>query len=91
MKIHIKQPFWSAYQKYGWDDKIPGLGFKKKTVDLLAQFHEKITVAIGKDTIEYQIAAVTIQNLAKKYNSEFKARYDTIIYVIPQNKLRKIV
>lgn len=90
MKIKIIEPWWGAWSKFGWGEKIPGIGFKANLVDTLAKMHEKITVTIGMDKTEYEIAAVTIQNLAKKYKSTYLARFGTPLYVIPQNALKKI-
>ena len=90
--VHIKinEPFWSAYKTYGWDDKVPGLGFNKNIIDTLVSMGEHaITVTVGKDPQKYRISPITIQNQAKKYNSIYKARYNTLLYVIPQNKLEK--
>lgn len=91
MQIHINEQYWSAWKRYGWDKDIPGIGFRKTSVDMLADVHEKIRLTIGKDrnTI-YEIAAVTIRNLAEKHNSLYEARHRVLLYVIPQNKLRKI-
>lgn len=91
MQIHISSPFWSAYKQYGWDDKIPGIGFRKTSVDMLADIHAKIRLTIGKDrNTVYEIPAVTIRNLAEKHNSLYEARHKVLLYVIPQNKLKKI-
>jgi hypothetical protein len=91
MKRHINEPWWGAWKRFGWGEKIPGLGLSKADTDKLAETHDKWILTVGKDQdTEYEIAAVTVQNLAAKYKSTFMARDNTTLYVIPQNELKKI-
>lgn len=91
MKIHINEPWWGAYKKFGWGDKIPGIGFSQRDILRCIEAGEKVVVSIGndKETL-YEISPVTVQNLSKKYNSTYKARLGVVLLVVPQNELKKI-
>jgi len=91
MKIlNIAKPWYSAYQKYGWWEHVPGIGLNKHLVDSLAEQGKHLTLTIGTDPQKYRISGVRVKGIAYKYNSTYIARDNTILYVIPQNELKKV-
>lgn len=90
MNIHIVKPYFSAYQKYGWDYQIPGIGIKKEHVEKALKRREPIYLTIGTDPATYEISPVTIKNIVEKYHSTFKARAGVLLWVFPRNRLVKL-
>lgn len=87
--VHINEPYWGAYVKYGWDYKVPGIGLSQKAI-LDAHYEDRdVLVQVGKDKTIYKISPVTALNLAKKYKSLMDVRYGNKVVVIPQNRFEK--
>lgn len=87
--VHINEPYWGAYVKFGWEPKIPGIGLSQKVI-LDAHYENRdILVTIGKDPQIYKISPVTVLNLAKKYHSLQNVKFGNKVVVIPVNKLEK--
>ena len=89
MNIKIEEPWWGAWKKFGWADKIWGVGFKKKMVLKAIEKKEKIKVKIWKFKETYEISPVTIRNYARKNRTIHLARHNTVLYIVPSILLRK--
>lgn len=76
--INIKEPFWSAGQKYGWQGSRTGIGIKLEELNGKGPLF--ITIADRPEI--YQIEKDRARNLVEKYNSIFIAR-GTKLGVIP--------
>ena len=81
--FHINYPFWSAWQKYGWEKDIWGLGLEKNRIDKLAETNEMVVVSYYKSDKEYTIRAKKCQ----KYPIEKIKDYDTYVYIVPKNAM----
>lgn len=88
--VHIAEPYWGAWSKYGWERPIPGIGLSEKVIKSHAITKEPIRVTIGKDPTIYQISIVTALNLAKKYKSIRTVRYGVKVAIVPQNKFLRV-
>lgn len=85
----LREPFWSAWQKYGWTKGEPGFGI---SVDMIRQAHEE-----GKDIaavysgFTYKISPVTANNFYKKSEKKpiFEAKGGVKLLIIPQSKFTR--
>ena len=85
MNLHIRYPFFSAWQKYGWK-KTWGIGIKKKTVMEAAKTDgEPIIITVMGDPQKYIISP----HKAVKYGQPYTARLNTELLVIPFNKFSR--
>ena len=91
-EIHfvLREPFWSAWKKYGWTKGNPGFGI---SVELIQKAHaegKKIVAEFGG--YGYRISPVTINNFYKESTPKpiFEARGGVKLVVIPQTKFENI-
>jgi len=87
--ISLREPFWGAYQKYGWTDKVEGFGLSSDLINKAIKLKKKIKVKYKYG--EYEITPEKAISLKDKYTSIFLARNGTILYVIPRDGFKKIV
>ena len=40
----LHEPYWSAYQKYNWEDGVAGIGISSEMVNKAVELVEKITI-----------------------------------------------
>ena len=85
MKIAIKEPWYSAWQKFGWTKGMWGVGINSKDVETATQLGEDIDLAVGKS--KYKIKPEEVKAYAEANGTKFRARYNTMLYVIPENML----
>lgn len=85
--IKLNTPWWSAYQRYGWKDKIEGFGLSKKLVEIALDLQKKIIINYK---IRYEITPTKILKLVNQYGSYFVARNGTTIVVIPRDACIKL-
>lgn len=82
----LREPYWSAYKKYGWSNKEAGFGI---SIDLVreAVAKEKKIIAIYRG-ISYNISPITVNNFYKssKIKPIFLARGKVKLVVVPQSK-----
>ncbi len=86
MKIQIREPWWSAWQKFGWEKGIWGVGINSKDIEAAIDLGEDIELFIGKTG--YTVVPTEIKNYARTNNTIHRARYNTILYVVPEKVLR---
>lgn len=89
MTIHIQEPWWGAWKRFGWAKSIPGIGIDSQKVAQAIDKQEQLILRIGKESQLYRISPVTVRNVCAKYNSTFKARYNKTLLVVPQSELVK--
>jgi len=80
--IHIKEPYWSAWQRYGWEKNIPGIGINTKEF----RGEGNMEIRIGKDKRVYMIDREAARDIVRRYNSFFWAK-TTKLAVLPQSSL----
>ena len=90
LKIEILRPYFSAHQKYGWDNKDVGFGL---SFDLVRKAHEKSKkiLVLYKD-YEYEISPITINNFYK--NSKVKPALKTkgvSLVIVPFQKFTRLI
>jgi hypothetical protein len=90
MKIHIQEPWWSAWKKFGWAKGIWGIGINKNIVELARKKRESLIITIGNDKTEYCVSPITIINFYERNKTSYIARGNTNLYIIPQTLLSKI-
>lgn len=89
MKIHIRKPFFSAWQLYGWENGDYGIGINAKLVDNAIYGNDELFITIGNDKTIYKIKALRARSIALQYDSIYTARSGTKLYVIPRSSLTK--
>lgn len=85
MKIEIREPWYSAWQKFGWPKGTWGVGIKAKDVQVAQELGEDIHLAVGKKS--YLVKPTRIKDYAETNNTKFRARYNTVLYVVPEREL----
>lgn len=81
--FHIRNPYYSAWKKYGWSKDDWGIGLAKYKIDELAKKDKTIVVRYGKKLQNYTISAKKVQ----KYPIEIVKNYNLQLYVIPKSAL----
>ena len=82
--INIKEPFWSAGQKYHWPGSRTGVGIK--AIELDGEGELEITIADKPDV--YTISKEKARNLFMNYKSEFITK-GTKLAVLPLEEFNK--
>ena len=89
MKIKIQEPWWGAWKKFGWANKIWGVGFKKKDIMKAIKKKEQIELKIWEFKEDYMISPITVYNYVQKHRTTHLARHNTLLYVVPNVLLKK--
>jgi len=82
-EFYINKPFYSAGQKFGWENEEYGVGLEKNRIDHLAHCHKTAIVRIGNEPNAYTIKAREVQ----RYPVDQIKNYDLWVYVVPKSKL----
>jgi len=88
-QIKIKEPWWGAYKRFGWDNKVWGVGLNKKDVDVAAIHGIDLEVHVWKFKIKYLISAKEVIDYSTEHKTIFTARAGTKLYVIPSTLLKE--
>lgn len=81
MKIHIREPWWSAWQTFDWEKGTWGVGISKASVDYCIKSKESLEITVGKSDEVHELVPETV------------ATYPTVsakgvqLYVIPRTLL----
>ena len=87
----IKEPFWSAGQKYGWEGERTGIGLKISFFQGLAdEDYLVIPINISKEKKFYKIQKRKARELVNKYNSYFMAKNNTKLAILPLQEFEEI-
>ena len=86
--IHLRDAYWGAYKRYGWEDRIEGLGVRIGLVWTAEMSKKKILFRFKYG--DYEITTRKIRKLVAEYNSMFTARDGTEIVVVPRSACKKI-
>lgn len=86
--IELNQPFWSAYMKYGWEDKIEGFGIRVNLINKALLEKRKLQVRYRETN--YIITAKKANSEAEKYHSYFVARDGTKLAVIRRTAFKRL-
>ena len=82
--FHIRTPYFSAWQKYGWDKDDYGLGLRRDRIDNSAEKKESVLISYGKNKNIYSLDAKKIQECTV----EFICGTDVQLYIIPISMLK---
>lgn len=83
-QFHIQNPFWSAWQKYGWKKDDWGLGLEKNRIDFLASQDAEAVVSYYKSEKQYTISAKMVQ----EYPMERIKDFNTFVYIVKKSALK---
>lgn len=85
MIINVKEPWWSAWQKFGWEKGMWGVGINAKDIQIAQELGEDIHLAVGKKS--YLVKPDRVKEYAETNNTKFRARWNTTLYVVPEKEL----
>lgn len=83
-QFDIRQPFWGAWTKYGWQKGDWGIGLNKDRIDKLAEKNENAIVKYYKSDWKV-IEAKKVQ----KYPL-YKVDFNTLLYIVKKSALKEI-
>ncbi len=89
MNIKIQEPYWGAWQKFGWAKGIWGVGIAVNEIEKAIVKKEPIIITIHGFKEKYQISPTTVKNYAEKNNTKYLAMFNRELYVVPQTELEK--
>lgn len=78
--LHIKVPYYSAGQKYGWAKGVPGIGINHEVI----KNNDPIRITVGKDKTIYKITRSNFVDNVKAYGS-VEYHKGVKIGVVPMN------
>ncbi len=87
--VDIRNPFWSAGQRYGWGDTIPGFGISEDIIKYAREKGKKIEVKHKED--RYSITISKIDECIGKYEAFFPISERIMLWVIPRSAFTKLV
>lgn len=89
IQLKLHQPMWSAYQKYGWERGVEGLGISKEAINFAHTKGKRIRVVMGTYG-KYEISPSKCKQAVDTYNSRFTARDGKELIVVPRTYFAKV-
>ncbi len=87
LTITLHQPFWSAWQRYGWEEPVEGFGIALEAVERAEKEKKKIRVLM----IHYGMYEVSTKTIRKYENNLFTGTRDKKpLIVIPRTACKKV-
>jgi len=84
--VTLREPFWSAYQKYGWEEGIEGLGVSVEAIKKAADLGKKIRVNV----VKYGSYEITAKKAMIFMGNFFFPRDKKALLVIPRTAFDRI-
>lgn len=84
--MKLKEPWWGAWSKFGWEKGTPGFGLKADEVE--SALGDIIEVQTRGEA--YRLDALTIVEECTKHNWTYTARNNTRLYVMPQSAFTQV-
>ena len=86
--ILLKEPYWSAWKQYGWEQGVEGFGISKEAIDYAIKNKQQIKVSL----LKYGSYIIGYEKLQKHLNPQWKyiARDKKPIYVLPRTLFDRI-
>lgn len=87
--IRLKEPYWSAWQKYDFEKGVEGFGIAREVINQCIENKKKLRVRIAKYAT-YEIGYLKLQKemLSKR---RYLARDNKVVYVLPRTAFDKVV
>lgn len=86
--INLREPYWGAWKKYGWEEGIEGFGVRESLINVARMSKKKLLISFKYG--DYEITPTLAEKVVKKYKSIFIARDNTKLVVIPRNRCKKV-
>jgi len=86
--IRLRQPYWSAWQVYGWEPNIPGIGISAEVVNMALCEDCGIVVNIQK----YGVYRINPKKMEKYHNQKylFQSKDKKWLYEFPLTEFDRI-
>lgn len=91
--VHIKSPFWSAYKRYEWPEKVEGYGINSKLIRQAINEDRKVCVEYNGVTYMTTVKAIRLFYQKAEIKPIFKVmRTDppTTLIVLPRTIFAKV-
>jgi len=83
--LNLNEPFWSAYQRFGWPEGTEGYSISEAALTKAKEFKKKILVRN-----KYGDYEITTSKASKYLNCQFTARDGTLLICIPRSAFKKL-
>lgn len=86
--MRLKEPYWSAWRKYGWEPDTYGYGLSKnliRTADLLDK-----KIAIHVDNAFHEATTKKLIDYYKENKTDYEAKRETPVIVFPYTLFKKV-
>lgn len=90
MEITIREPYFSAWKRYGWPKGIWGLGINKEHLFKALQLRENLLIHVNSLKADFECMPQTVINYCQNKRAYFTAGKNTLLYVIPNFMLDKL-
>jgi hypothetical protein len=87
--ITLKEPFYSAGKKFGWDGNTVGLGVAKDIIKYAKEHNLMLAVKVGNGNWYYTTPIKWLSFVAK-YNSVWKTKEGKEIYLVRWSELQRL-
>jgi len=90
IQVTLRDPFWSAWQKYGWEKNVEGFGISLEAIRYAIRVNKYLVVKTLKYG-KYEISPTeAYAEGVEMHNWKFVARDKKILVVLPRTSFKKI-
>ena len=90
MLIKIIEPWWGAWKRFGWKKQTWGVGINKSDVESAIRMDEDLDLFVWKFKTKYRVDPRKVKEFAESTGAKFRAKFDTLLYVVPQTMLAEV-
>lgn len=91
LPIKIKEPWWSAWKKFGWANNLWGVGLKKVDVDYAITEKKLLKITIWKFKKSFVVDPQKVKKYSQENKTQFLAKYGVLLYVVPETILNATI
>ena len=84
LAIKINEPWWGAWKQFGWANRSWGVGLKKADVESAIVNGQTLEIFIRKNKKSYTIDPAKVKEYSQTNKTQFLAKHDTLLYVVPE-------
>lgn len=89
MKITVRVPWWSAYKKFSWADKVWGAGVQAMRLESAAKKNERVKLTVASVRKTYDFNAQDALDMCQELEYITHVGNGTKLYVIPSTYLEQ--
>ena len=89
--IDIREPFFSAGKKLGWEEKCPGLGINQKIIDFVLKTKSRLVINVLSAGVKYWISWDHIKDFMEHNDCNWGVKGGVTVIVLPwRQTVRKV-